>query len=146
MNNLSDLFKSEPKKDKKQKKKIENNDTQMNPTFLKDEKINKEINLEQESLKNIDSKNISNNEIDTSIQFFNFDFEGFLKSDFNDENKINNNDESASLGDIKEGDEIHHYVNKSLMENIDNPDMDEENVDKSRFFAFDFFNEKNDDN
>ncbi len=146
MNNLSDLFKSEPKKDKKQKKKIENNDKQMNPTFLKDEKINKEINLEQESLKNTDSKNISNNEIDTSIQFFNFDFDGFLKSDFNDENKINNNDESVSLEDIKEGDEIHHYVNKSLMENIDNPDMDEENVDKSRFFAFDFFNEKKDDN
>ena len=118
----------------------------MNPTFLKDEKINKEINLEQESLKNTDSKNISNNEIDTSIQFFNFDFDGFLKSDFNDENKINNNDESVSLEDIKEGDEIHHYVNKSLMENIDNPDMDEENVDKSRFFAFDFFNEKQDDN
>ena len=146
VNNLSDLFKSEPKKDKKQKKKIENNDKQMNPTFLKDEKINKEINLEQESLKNTDSKNISNNEIDTSIQFFNFDFDGFLKSDFNDENKINNNDESVSLEDIKEGDEIHHYVNKSLMENIDNPDMDEENVDKSRFFAFDFFNEKKDDN
>ena len=154
VNNLSELLKTEPKKDKKIKKKMEkeknindinsyqsNNNINTNtPTISTDEKKNKEIIIEQESIKNNDSKNISNNENDCSNSLFNF--EGFVKNDFNDNSKINNDNNSFSYEDIKEGDEINYYFNKSLIDKIDNPYLDEDNVDKSKYFDLDFFGDK----
>ena len=154
VNNLTELLKTEPKKDKKIKKKNEkeknindihsyqsNNNINTNtPTISTDEKKNKEIIIEQESIKNNDSKNISNNENDCSNSLFNF--EGFVKNDFNDNSKINNDNNSFSYEDIKEGDEINYYFNKSLIDKIDNPYLDEDNVDKSKYFDLDFFGDK----
>ena len=169
VNNLSDLFKSSPKKDKKSKKKIEkekninennddklryyfplinnndkDNNNKMIPTFLNNEKIDTEFDFEQEIFKNSNTKNITNIDFDNYNSGFNFDFNTFFKNDEMD-SSLNNNEEYSNLEDMKEGEDINHYVNKSLMENIDNPDLNEgkEEGDSSRFFQFDFFKEKN---
>ena len=119
----------------------------MIPTFLNNEKIDTEFDFEQEIFKNSNTKNITNIDFDNYNSGFNFDFNTFFKNDEMD-SSINNNEEYSNLEDMKEGEDINHYVNKSLMENIDNPDLNEgkEEGDSSRFFQFDFFKDKNEDN
>jgi len=134
---------------------------EMKPIFLNDEKTNNAFNLEKDlykSLKkdsgdNIDSNNLSKIEIDCSNSLFNFD--GFFcKNDPMNTSKINFKDESMSNEDIKEGEEIRNYFNKSLIDKIENPFWGEDkndqfesmyNKDKSRFFNFDFFGNDNND-
>ena len=134
---------------------------EMKPIFLNDEKTNNAFNLEKDlykSLKkdsgdNIDSNNLSKIEIDCSNSLFNFD--GFFcKNDPMNTSKINFKDESMSNEDIKEGEEIKNYFNKSLIDKIENPFWGEDkndqfesmyNKDKSRFFNFDFFGNDNND-
>ena len=119
----------------------------MNPIFLHDEKMNKEIDFENEILKNSDNKNIINIDFENYNSGFNFDFNNFFKNDEMDLS-LNNNEDFSNLEDIKEGEDINHYVNKSLMDNIENPDLNEEKEmeENSRFFQFDFFKDKNEDN
>jgi len=99
---------------------------EMKPIFLNDEKTNNAFNLEKDlykSLKkengdNIDSNNLSKIEIDCSNSLFNFD--GFFcKNDPMNTSKINFKDESMSNEDIKEGEEIRNYFNKSLIDKIE---------------------------
>ena len=167
VNNLYDLFKEEPKKEKKLKKKNEkekelteiddklkyyyplNNNTKdkmnemNNPTFLNDEKSNKEFSFEQELIKNIDKNDSTKNE-NNSI----FNFDNFILNDEMNSSKINNKEEYESNEDINEGEEEmkDFFINKSLMDNIENPYLDDEKDEKSRFFKYNFFNDKKDDN
>ena len=173
INNLNELFnmisEKQDKKDGKKNEKsdkekdIDNNseklnyyyklnsknskkDEEMNPIFLNDEKRNNAKN-------NIDINNLSKIEIDCSNSLFNFD--GFFcKDDPMNTSKINFRDESVSNEDIKEGEEIRNYFNKSLIDKIENPFWGEDkndqfeskyNKDKSRFFNFDFFGNDNND-
>ena len=128
----------------------------MNTIFLNDEKRNNAFNLEHglyKSLKkdnqdNNDLNNLSKIEIECSNSLFNF--EGFFyKNDTMNTSKINFRDESVSNEEIKEGEEINNYFNKSLIDKIENPfcagdknDQSElmDNKDNSRFFNYDFFN------
>ena len=174
INSLNELLNMKSEKGKKDNnKKEEKNNTnknidkkeEMKPIFLKDEKRNNAFNLEQELYKSIKREGINNNnnnevnnsskiEIDTSNSIFNY--EGFFfKNDPMNMSKINiNKDDSVSNEDIKEGEEIKNYFNKSLIDNIENPFSIEDkeqlesmynNIDKSRFFNYDFFNDDNND-
>ena len=134
---------------------------EMNTIFLNDEKRNNAFNLEHglyKSLKkdnqdNNDLNNLSKIEIECSNSLFNF--EGFFyKNDTMNTSRINFRDESVSNEDIKEGEEINNYFNKSLIDKIENPFCAEDkndqselmyNKDNSRFFNYDFFNDNNND-
>ena len=52
--------------------------------------------------------------------------------------KINNKEEYESNEDINEGEEEmkDFFINKSLMDNIENPYLDDEKDEKSRFFKY----------
>ena len=169
VNNLSDLFKEEPKKEKKIKKKVEkekstnendnnkiryyypinnkdntnNKINEMNPTFLKDEKSMKEFNIEQELLENKENKDNSKNESNCINSIFNWDM--LLTNDYMN---INSKENSENNEYIDEGENIKDLVNKSLIENIENPYpiLDDDGNEKSRFFQYDFFKDKKDDN
>jgi len=174
ISSLNELLNMKSEKDKKDNnKKEEKNNTnknkekkeEMKPIFLKDEKRNNAFNLEQELYKSIKREGINSNnnnevnnsskiEIDTSNSILNY--EGlFSKNDPMNISRINiNKDDSVSNEDIKEGEEIKKYFNKSLIDNIENPFSIEDkeqlesmynNIDKSRFFNYDFFNEENND-
>ena len=148
VNNLSELLNTETKKEKKSikkedKEKVEieideklrfyyplnnnsnNNMNEMNPTFLNDEKSNKEFNFEQELLKNIEKNDSTMNEYNSIFNCDNFIF-----------NDYNENEE-----EIKRS-----FFNKSLMDDIENPYLNEEETEKSRFFKYDFFNNNKKDN
>ena len=165
MNNLSELFKEEPKKEKKLKKKntkekIEsetdeklkyyyplNNNTndkinEMNPIFLNEEKSiksNKELSFEKDLLKNIEKNDSTKNENTNSM----FNFDNFIFNDIMNLTKANNKEEyENNEEDINEGEEeIKGFFNKSLIDNIEDPYLDYEKDEKSRFFKFDFFND-----
>ena len=145
VNNLSELL-TETKKEKKIKKKSEKEKNSVNENNDKydnqsNEKGNKDSNVEQEDSKINENKINSNINFDYSNPIFNF--EGFLKNDFNENNKINNYENSFSF---EEGEDMNHFINKSLFEDIENPSFNEENFDKSRFFQFEVFKDKNKDN
>ena len=161
VNNLSELFKEEPKKEKKLKKKntkekienendeklkyyyllnnnINNNINEMNPTFLNDEKSNKELSFEHDLLKNIEKNESVKNENTNSI----FNFDNFIFNDIMNSKTSNKEDYESNEENINEGEEqFKNFFNKSLMDDIENPYLDEETNEKSRFFKFDFFND-----
>ena len=175
VNNLSELFnkmsEEQYKKDKKeiksdktskyyQLKNNKKNKEEMKPIFLNDEKRNNAFNIEQELYKSIKKDNLNNNdlnniskiEIDCSSSIFNADGLFFNKADAMNTSKINLKDESISYEDIKEGEEIKSYFNKSLIEKIENPFFGDDktdqtdsfyNIDKSKFFNYDFFADDN---
>jgi hypothetical protein len=175
VNNLSELFnkmsEEQYKKDKKeiksdktskyyQLKNNKKNKEEMKPIFLNDEKRNNAFNIEQELYKSIKKDNLNNNdlnniskiEIDCSSSIFNTDGLFFNKADAMNTSKINLKDESISYEDIKEGEEIKSYFNKSLIEKIENPFFGDDktdqtdsfyNIDKSKFFNYDFFADDN---
>ena len=110
--------------------------------------------FKQDNLNNNDINNISKIEIDCSNSLFNYDGFFFNKNDPMNTSKINYKEDIIGDEDIKEGEEIKNYFNKSLMDNIENPfcgDYKNEtlesiyNRDKSKFFNFDFFNDENND-
>ena len=125
----------------------------MKPIFLNDEKRNNVFNLEQELYKNNnDLNNISKIDIDCSSSIFNTEGLFFNKNDIMNTSKINLKDEDLSYEDIKEGEEIKSYFNKSLIEKIENPFYGDDktdqtdsfyNADKSKFFNIDFFGDDN---
>ena len=167
INNLNDLFnkmsEEQYKKDKKEIKSEKTKDYQlkynnknkeeMKPIFLNDEKRNNVFNLEQELYKNNnDLNNISKIDIDCSSSIFNTEGLFFNKNDIMNTSKINLKDEDLSYEDIKEGEEIKSYFNKSLIEKIENPFYGDDktdqtdsfyNADKSKFFNYDFFGDDN---
>ena len=131
----------------------------MNIAFLNDEKRNNAFNLEQDLHKSLKKDNPDNNDlnilskidIDCSNSLFNLDG-FFFKTDAMNTSKINYKDDSVSNEDMKEGEEIKNYFNKSLIDKIENPFWGEEkneqlelmlNKDNSRFFNYDFFNDNN---
>ena len=133
---------------------------EMNTAFLNDEKRNNVFNLEQDLHKSLKKDNTDNNDLNNlskieidSNSLFNLD--GFFcKTDAMNTSKINYKDDSVSNEDMKEGEEIKNYFNKSLMDKIENPFCCEEkneqlelmlNKDNSRFFNYDFFNDNNND-
>ena len=177
INNLSELFnKMSEEQFKKDKKEIKSEKTTKNiklkdnnknkeekkNTFLNDEKKNNSFNLEHELYKSIKKDNMNNNdlnnlskiEIDCSSSLFNTDGLFFNKTDAMNTSKINLKDESISYEDLKEGEEIKSYFNKSLIEKIENPFFGDDktdqtdsfyNIDKSKFFNYDFFGDDNND-
>ena len=145
-------IKSEKTKDYQLKNNNKNKE-EMKPIFLNDEKRNNVFNLEQELYKNNnDLNNISKIDIDCSSSIFNTEGLFFNKNDIMNTSKINLKDEDLSYEDIKEGEEIKSYFNKSLIEKIENPFYGDDktdqtdsfyNADKSKFFNYDFFGDDN---
>ena len=162
MDNLSDLLKEEPKNEKKLKKnnkkekkedsnkidkkikyfpinkKIYNKINEINLIFLNNENTNKESGIEQELSNNIDENNLSKIE-STSL---NHDNSNSIYNDLINSSKIYSREEYESNEDIKDVEEnIKDFFNKSLLDKIENPYIDEEKSKKFGFLKFDFFND-----
>ena len=162
VDNLSDLLKEEPKNEKKLKKnnkkekkedsnkidkkikyfpinkKIYNKINEINLIFLNNENTNKESGNEQELLNNIDENNLSKIE-STSL---NHDNSNSIYNDLINSSKIYSREEYESNEDIKDVEEnIKDFFNKSLLDKIENPYIDEEKSKKFGFLKFDFFND-----
>ena len=163
VNNLSELFELESKKDKKIKTKSEKekssnenedkdgyspinekNDDNIKNEIINEEDNNKQFNVTPELINNNNSmRNEINNEIKTDSFF---DFDVFLGGGYErfDENKINFKEDNDNSEDFKTETEINNYINQSLIDNIEDPYIEREKEGKSRFFKYDFFADKED--